>query len=99
MPMFRARKPRQPRKKSPYPHRGTPQGDAPIGTCPQCETQICRGDAFVVNIDGTVLHAQDCAVDWVIARRLARGEPVSDANFPGPAGEEAGTPYDGEFPI
>jgi hypothetical protein len=34
----------------------------------------------------------------VIARRLARSEPVHDANFPGPV-EEDGTPYDGEFPI
>jgi len=81
--------------------RGTPEGDAKVGTCPQCQTDIARGDKFVVNVGGPVIHV-GCVVDWVIARRRARREPIFDDKFPGTPEEEAaenGTIYDGEFPI
>jgi hypothetical protein len=54
-------KTKRPRKsRSPHPKRGTPAGDAVMGACVACGEEICRGDAFVVNVAGPIMHIGEC---------------------------------------
>lgn len=49
------------RKKSPYPHRGTPLGDQLVGRCEAmgCALELRRGDTFVTLV-GDVLICGEC---------------------------------------
>jgi hypothetical protein len=52
---------RSPKPRSPYPHRGSPAGDAVIGTCDGagCERTLHRGDIFFTMLDSH-LYCIDC---------------------------------------
>lgn len=52
------------KKKSPYPHRGTPAGDERIGKCAAigCGAELRRGDVFTVLV-GDILICDTCNRD------------------------------------
>jgi hypothetical protein len=55
------------KKKSPYPHRGTPRGDEAVGPCAGCASILRRGDSFVTLL-GDILLCTPCNHSGVLPR-------------------------------
>lgn len=54
-------RPKRSRKRhNPYPARGTPAGDAVVGTCSHCGETLHRGDIFFTPLTGKLL----CLAGW-----------------------------------
>lgn len=47
------------RRKSPYPRRGTPSGDMPVGACAVCGKEQMRGDPFRTMLSNEIL-CEEC---------------------------------------
>lgn len=89
--MFRSKRSNK-RRKSPYPQRGTPEGDVRQGECAACGEDIYRGDFFVCNLAGDLLHIGQCIPEYVNKMRESR-QVEADMSTPDTY------QYDGEFPI